>query len=139
MRNTKHAFSNQMIEEMLQRAGIQPTAQRIAICQYVFYEADHPTADQIKEWADRHFPKMSRATVYNTVKTLVDAGILSEFKFPHLDAAIYDRNTSIHYHFLDEKSGQLLDLTPEEVKVELKLKNNLKVKDISVLLRGTKG
>lgn len=139
MRHTKRPFGQQKIEEMLQEAGINPTAQRIAICQYVFSEADHPTADQIKEWADRHFPKMSRATVYNTVKTLVDAGILSEFKFPHSDAAVYDRNTSIHYHFLDEKTGQLIDLTPEEVKVELKLKNKLKINDVSVLLRGTKG
>ena len=138
MKRKENSLSPRQIEAMLQQAGIHPTAQRIAICQYVFCEADHPTADQIKEWADRNFPKMSRATVYNTVKTLVDAGILSEFKFPHSDAAIYDRNTSIHYHFLDERTGELIDLTPEEVKVDLKLKSKFKVKGILVLLKGTK-
>jgi|SRR5579863_2408388 len=136
MKQKKNHLSSRQVEKILVEAGIHPTAQRIAIGRYLFCEADHPTVDRIKEWADRNFPKMSRATVYNTVKKLVEGGVLSEFKFSHSDAAIYDRNTSVHHHFLDEKTGELIDIAPEEVKVELQLKTRLEVKGISVFLRG---
>ncbi|TAK06044.1 MAG: transcriptional repressor [Candidatus Manganitrophaceae bacterium] len=138
MNRKKKPLSHPDVEKRLVDAGVQPTAQRIAICGYILGEADHPTAEEIKKWADRHFPKMSRATVYNTVKTLVDAGILQEFKFPHSDAAVYDSNTDIHYHFLDEKTGELHDVQPESVDLSVKLKEGFKVKGIQILLRGTK-
>ncbi len=103
----KKQLSHAETEQRLIDAGVQPTAQRIAICRYILSEADHPTADEIKKWADRYFPKMSLATVYNTLKVLVDAGIIQEFKLPHSDSTVYDCNTDVHYHFLDENTGQL--------------------------------
>lgn len=131
-------LSHAEIEKQLAEAGVQATAQRIAICRYILCEADHPTAEEIKKWADRHFPKMSLATVYNTLKTLVDAGIVQEFRFPHSDAAVYDCNTDVHYHFLDEKTGELHDVHPESVNLSVKLKEEFKIKGIQILLRGTK-
>ncbi|GEM_PF-556879 len=138
MNRKKLQLSHADIEKQLVNAGVQPTAQRIAICRYILSEADHPTAEEIKKWADRHFPKMSMATVYNTLKALVDAGIVQEFKFPHSDAAVYDCNTDVHYHFLDEKTGRLHDVEPESVRLSVKLKEEFKVKGIQILLRGTK-
>lgn len=138
MQKKKQLLSSSEIEKRLSAAGVQPTAQRIAICRYVLCEADHPTADDIKKWADLNFPKVSMATVYNTMKTLVDAGILSEFKFPHSDSAVYDSNTGVHYHFLDEKTGELFDIEPEAVDLSIKLKEKFKVTGIQVLFRGRK-
>ncbi|MBI3802746.1 MAG: transcriptional repressor [Nitrospirae bacterium] len=138
MQKERIKFSHAEIEKQLIAAGVQPTAQRIAICQYILSEADHPTAEEIKKWADRHFPKMSMATVYNTLKILVDAEILQEFKFPHSDAAVYDCNTAVHYHFLDEKTGALHDVEPESINLTVKLKKEFTVKGIQILLRGTK-
>src|SRR4051812_15024374 len=109
-------LSSQDIEAKLEAAGIQPTAQRIAICRYVLCEADHPSAEDVKDWADRNFPKVSLATVYNTLNTLVAAGLLREFRFPHSERVIYDPNLSSHFHFLDEDSGKLYDLTPDQVE-----------------------
>ncbi len=134
----KTLFSALEIEKRLSEAGVQPTAQRIALCRYLLCEADHPTADEIKKWADLNFPKISMATVYNTLKALVDAGILKEFKFPHSDSAVYDCNTSVHYHFLDEKTGELFDIAPEAVNLSVKLQDKFKVTEIQVLFRGRK-
>src|SRR5262249_26897232 len=67
------------IENRLNEHGVQPTAQRIAICRYVLCEADHPTAEDVKKWADANFPKMSLATVYNTLGILVAAGLCVSF------------------------------------------------------------
>lgn len=131
-----HCLSPGEIEARLLAAGVQPTAQRIAICRYVLCQAEHPTADQVKEWADRNFPKLSLATVYNTLNLLVRAGLLKELRFPHREKAVYDNNVSPHFHFLDEKSGELFDVSPEEVEVSPKLKSMFQVKSVEVLLMG---
>ena len=130
-------LSPQEIETRLKDAGIQPTAQRIAICRYVLCEADHPTAEQVKDWADLNFSKISLATVYNTLNTLVGAGIPKELRLPHSESVIYDDRVTDHYHFLDEKTGKLIDVMPDEVDVVPRLKRGLKVKSIEVLLKGT--
>jgi len=130
-------LSTSEIEERLLAANVRPTAQRIAICRYVLCQADHPTADQVKDWADKNFPKMSMATVYNTLGLLVNSGLLKELKLAHLDKVIYDINVGPHHHFLDEKSGRLIDLDPEEVEISSKLKKMFDFKEIQVLLRGS--
>jgi Fur family transcriptional regulator, iron response regulator len=137
LKSRDHCLSPGEIEARLKEAGVQPTAQRIAICRYVLCQADHPTADQVKDWADKNFPKMSLATVYNTLNLLVKAGLLHELRLPHSDKVIYDNNLSPHHHFLDEKSGDLFDLTHEEVEVSAKLKKEFQISHVQVLLRGT--
>ncbi|HEY8279657.1 MAG TPA: Fur family transcriptional regulator [Bdellovibrionota bacterium] len=132
-----HCLSPSEIESRLTQAGVQPTAQRIAICRFVLCEADHPTAEEVKAWADKNFPKLSLATVYNTLHLLVNAGLLKELKFPHSEKVIYDNNISPHYHFLDEKTGELFDLSPDEVEVSPKLKSIFQVKNVEVLLKGS--
>lgn len=121
------------IEERLSTAGVRPTAQRIAIAQYVLCAADHPTADDVKRWADKNFPKLSMATVYNTLSVLVKAGLLREFRLSHSTKVVYDHNIESHHHFLDEKTGKLYDLSPDEVEVKVK---RAKVRQVEVLLRG---
>jgi Fur family iron response transcriptional regulator len=132
-----HCLSPSEVESRLLAAGVQPTAQRIAICRYVLCQAEHPTADQVKDWADKNFPKLSLATVYNTLNLLVKAGLLKELRFPHMEKAVYDNNISPHYHFLDEKSGELFDVSTEEVEVSPKLKAMFQVKSVEVLFKGS--
>lgn len=132
-----HCLSPSEIESRLQAAGVQPTAQRIAICRYVLCQAEHPTAEQVKDWADRNFPKLSLATVYNTLNLLVKAGLLKELRLPHTDKVIYDNNVSPHHHFLDEKTGELFDLDPADVSVAPKLKSGFQVKKVDVLITGS--
>ena len=125
------------IETTLLGAGVQPTAQRIAICRFVLCEADHPTADQVKAWADKNFPKMSLATVYNTLNILVGAGLLKELRFPHSEKVIYDNNLTGHFHFLDEETGELFDVKEDEVEIAPRLKKMFQIKNVEVLLKGT--
>lgn len=131
-----HCLTPQEIESRLLTAGVRPTAQRIAIAQFVLCTADHPTADDIKKWTDKNFPKLSMATVYNTLAVLVKAGLLREFRLPHSPSVIYDQNLEIHNHFLDEKSGKLYDLDAGEVTVSLKPGTRATVRQMDILLRG---
>ncbi|MFS4457648.1 Fur family transcriptional regulator [Bdellovibrio sp. HCB2-146] len=132
----KPCLSANDIQERLQNAGVQPTLQRLAICKFVLNEADHPTADDVKEWADVNLGKISQATVYNTLNTLVDAGILKEFKFPHSGKVVYDCNTHDHFHFVDESTGKIYDIDPADVKIDIAIPKKFKVKDIKLVLKG---
>lgn len=123
------------IARRLADAGVQPTAQRIAIARYVLCEADHPTAEQVKSWADKNFPKMSMATVYNTLKILAGAGLLKKISFPHLNEAVYDDNITPHYHLIDEKTGRMSDLDPADFKVTANLKG-VRIREIEIFIKG---
>lgn len=134
----KTSISTQTLIQRLQKSGVNPTAQRIAIFQYVMCEGDHPTAEEVKTWVDDHFPKISLATVYNTLRTLVEADLLREFKLPHTSKVVYDNNVTKHHHFLDEDSGQLIDIPIDMIELKPKAKRDFLIRDMHVLIRGKK-
>ena len=59
----------------LREHGIQPSAQRVAVAQYVLDTEDHPSADQVFARVRKGFPMLSRATVYNTLNLFVTEGL----------------------------------------------------------------
>jgi Fe2+ or Zn2+ uptake regulation protein len=63
------------LSERLLAAGIQPSAQRLAIGEYVLFTEDHPSADEVlMKMAEkgRGVSMISRATVYNTLNLFVE-------------------------------------------------------------------
>jgi Fur family iron response transcriptional regulator len=133
----KQCLSTQEIQRKLEDAGIQPTVQRIAICKYVLCEADHPTADQVKDWATQNLTTISQATVYNTLKTLVEAQLIREFRFPHSEKVFYDCTVDDHFHFIDEKTDKIFDIRAEDVEMKFNIPKKFKVTDIKLVLKGT--
>lgn len=129
-------FSTDEIEQKLLDKGVQPTIQRIALCKYILCDADHPTAENVFEWAQKNLTKISQATVYNTLGTLVNSGLIRTFKFPHTEKLVYDCNTEDHFHFFDEKSERVLDIEPESIKVTIDLPKKYKVKGFDILFKG---
>ncbi|MDE2291050.1 MAG: transcriptional repressor, partial [Elusimicrobia bacterium] len=96
-----------------------------------------PYPDQVN-WMDRNFPKVSLATVYNTLAALVRVGLLRELRPPHTGRTVYDDNVAEHYHFLDDRTGRLYDVDPARVAVTPRLGAGFSVRRVDVLLRGTK-
>lgn len=129
-------LTNQEIEALLVKNGVPATLQRIAICKYVVCEADHPTAEQVFEWAKNNLQKISQATVYNTLGVLTEVGLIRAFKFPHSEKVVYDCNTEDHFHFFDEKTGRLVDVEHSSVQVNLDLPKNYKVHGFDLVLKG---
>jgi Fur family iron response transcriptional regulator len=125
------------IESLLKKKGIQPTAQRIAVCKYVLCETEHTTVEQVKEWADNNFPKISLATVYNTLNVLVEFGLIKALKLSHSDKVIYDNNIENHYHFLDESTGKIYDINPEQISLNYNLEPNFIINDCELIIKGT--
>ncbi|MFN8847871.1 MAG: Fur family transcriptional regulator [Bdellovibrionales bacterium] len=129
-------FTKEDIEKKLLDKGVQPTLQRIALCQYLLCNADHPTAEQVFNWAQENLHKISQATVYNTLGTLTEVGLVRTFRFPHSDKVVYDCNTQDHFHFFDEKTGQLHDVDPSSVDVNFSLPNKYKINGFDLVFKG---
>lgn len=137
MKKPSLCLSREQIEERLREKGLTPTLQRVGICQYVLCEADHPSAEDVQNWAQANLGKISLATVYNTLGSLVDVGLLREFRFPHLEKAVYDNNIEEHHHFFDETSGRVLDIPAEALDLKTSLGKDFQVSGYEILLKGT--
>ncbi|MGH9630032.1 MAG: Fur family transcriptional regulator [Bryobacteraceae bacterium] len=121
---------------ILEEHGIQPTAQRVAVAEYVLRTEEHPSADKVWAVVGEKFPAISRATVYNTLNLFVEKGLLREL---HLapDSVLFDSNTERHHHFIDEATGQIYDIPWDQVEVSSnKPLPDFEVTDYQVVMRG---
>ena len=106
------------VAELLRGAGLRPTRQRVALAQLLFAEGDrHVTAERLHEEALASKVPVSLATVYNTLHQFTEAGLLREVAIEGAKT-YFDTNTSNHYHFFCERSGQLLDIDTSDIRIE---------------------
>lgn len=99
-----------LIAKTLSAAGLRPTRQRLALAALLFSGSDrHVTAERLFDEAIAARLSVSLATVYNTLHQFTAAGLLREIA---VDGAkvYFDTNVSEHHHFLNEDTGELLDI-----------------------------
>jgi Fe2+ or Zn2+ uptake regulation protein len=120
----------------LEDAGIQPSAQRLAVAAYVLATDDHPSADQVWEVAKKALPVLSRATVYNTLNLFVEKGLLRELILSE-GKVVFDPNVGKHHHFIDEASGRIHDVPWDALEVAgADALPGFRVREYQVVLRG---
>ncbi len=103
------------LEAHLQRHGVIPTPQRLQIAEVLFRRPQHMSADQIMAAVNRsETTRVSKATVYNTLKLFTDKGLVREVI---VDPArvFYDSTTGSHHHIYNVDSGELQDIPSHEV------------------------
>ncbi len=67
--------------EFMARRGLRSTEQRRVIIDKLFQTSEHVTIDQLLEAARAEDSRIGYATVYRTMKLLVEAGLVHERKF----------------------------------------------------------
>jgi Fur family iron response transcriptional regulator len=106
------------VAKLLRGAGLRPTRQRVALAQLLFAGGDrHVTAETLHEEAQARKVPVSLATVYNTLHQFTGAGLLREVAVEGAKT-YFDTNTSNHYHFFCEVSGQLMDIATGAIRIE---------------------
>lgn len=106
----------------LKQAGCRITKQRLAIINFVAGRKDHPSARQILNEINSD-SGVSFATVYNTLKTLVDLELIREIDFEHGDNR-YDTNLIPHLNLVCIECGNIKDIdfklpiSPEVIKTK---------------------
>lgn len=125
------------VSELLRRAGLRPTRQRVALARLLFAGEDrHVTAEALHEEAVRVGQRVSLATVYNTLHQFKRAGLLREIAVCG-QRAYFDTNTSNHNHYFIEGNGSLIDIPGDSIRVEglPQPPGDLKVSHIDVVVR----
>src|SRR5690348_5305309 len=126
------------VVELLNEHGIQPSAHRVAVAQYVLTTEEHPSADRVWARVKSRFPMISRATVYNTLNLFVEKQLLREL---HLapDSVVFDPNMDQHHHLIDDDSGRIYDVPWSSVEVcNVANIHGYEIRDYQVVMHGRK-
>ena len=91
---------------LLQGARLRQTPQRLAIVEEVLTQ-DHPTAAEVYDAVRVRFPTMGLATVYATLNTMVERGLLRPLAFEN--AVRFDANVTPHVNLICTACGRITD------------------------------
>ena len=118
-------------------AGLRTTPQRYAVLEHLARRRVHATADEIFLAVNRTDPRASRATVYNSLRSLEKAGLVREV-MSEGKAARYDASLHRHHHFVCERCGivediEWFDLPPAAAQAAL---GGREVRHYDIVFRG---
>lgn len=106
------------IASFLRIAGLRLTRQRITLGRLLFEGGgSHKTAEELHAEVKSLGEQISLATVYNTLRDFIGAGLLRELAVDGSKTYV-DTNTSNHNHFYVESTGKLIDIPGNSISVE---------------------
>ncbi len=97
------------VKRSLEGSGLRCTQQRYAVMAFLTEHTGHPTAAEIFEAVNRMDPRSSRATTYNNLRDLVQAGLVREVAVEGR-AARFDAKGTRHHHFICDRCGNVEDM-----------------------------
>ncbi len=97
---------------LLRERGVNPSHQRVRVLAHLLANQDHPTAESIHKALLPEMTTLSKMTVYNTLRVLLDAGLA---RIVHIEdnETRYDVVTGEHGHFKCEDCGAIFDFKVE--------------------------
>ncbi len=102
-------------EYMCHEHGLKVTHQRLEIFRELLNNPDHPTADMVFQRIKGRFPAMSRDTVFRTLSTLSECGIIR--KIDTLESVTrYDIPYENHHHLICTKCGEIMDFVWSDIE-----------------------
>ena len=112
-KNGYYMLMNQnIIIEKLSEKNIRPSLQRMAVYGFLAENPIHPTVDTIYQALHPEIPTLSKTTVYNTLKQLVDCGLVQTVTIEDGELR-FDADISNHLHFKCTKCGEVFDVFKE--------------------------
>ena len=125
------------ITEAMKTKGLRITPQRFSVYANLLARTDHPTVEQI--WGDlnQDFSMSSKATVYSTLTTLKEVGLVREVLLED-GVSRFDANVAEHHHFFCLKCKAIEDLAWEVFRPPLVnlLRSGLTVKAYEATIHG---
>lgn len=135
MKKEKHGID-------LKDSNLKVTPQRIAVLEALNILKEHPTADRIKEYVVKNHPHIAVGTIYKTLETFVEKGLVRKVKTEQ-DVMRYDAILDKHHHLYCKDTERIEDFFDDELNNMLekyfdkKKIPNFKVKDIKLQIIGT--
>ena len=135
-------MGSEKIHNIISNMGLKVTPQRMAVLEALITLGNHPTADNIIEYIKKNHPHIAVGTVYKTLETYYEKGMLKKVK-TEKDYMRYDPILEKHHHLYCEESNRIEDYYDEELNELLenyfnkKKIKNFNIEDIKLHIVGT--
>ena len=124
------------IKRSLESSGLRCTPQRFAVLAFLLEQNRHPTAIEIFKAVNSTDPRSSKATTYNNLRDLVQAGLVREVAIEGR-AARFDAKGLLHHHFICDRCGTVEDLAWYDVpRPDARSLGKRIVRDCELIFRG---
>jgi Fur family transcriptional regulator, peroxide stress response regulator len=108
-------FKGKRSHKTVKEAEEPLTRQRQIVLDVIRTSDEHLTANEVFDASRKAMPTISQATVYNSLRYLKEAGLISEITFGN-GASRFDRETCRHDHAICKVCGKLTDFDlPETI------------------------
>ncbi|NND89443.1 MAG: transcriptional repressor [Granulosicoccus sp.] len=108
MNDSDVRFDPQEVSDALRAAGLQVTAQRLAVYRAVS-ESPHATSDSICQVVREELGVISRQAVYDALNVMSEHGLLRRIQ-PAGSPARYEHRVDNHHHLACRQCGTLVDV-----------------------------
>ncbi|WP_424356183.1 Fur family transcriptional regulator [Methanobacterium sp. MBAC-LM] len=127
------------MKKELRAHGVKITPQRLEIIgKLEELGSSHPSFNDVYKAVEAKYPSISRSTVYENLKLLVELGIIGTFHYK--GEVHYEMNFEPHVNMVNS-SGKIVDIKNDEIKDHLKEieriineKEGIKIKNLMVLV-----
>ena len=109
-------MSNPEVLNRLRSCGCHPTPQRLEVAAVIMERPQHLSADQILERLREAGSRVSKATVYNTLRLFSSCGLVKEINVDPT-RKYYDSTTHPHHHFYNEDTGEITDIPADQISI----------------------
>lgn len=111
-----HEHAIEEIDPLLRAHGLRRTPQRHVTLEAIARLAGHATADQIVDRVKKKLPSISPSTVYRTLGTLEEVGIICHAHLGHTASVYHVGTAGLHQHLVCERCGALQEVDDSVTK-----------------------
>jgi Fur family peroxide stress response transcriptional regulator len=102
------------LSQSLREAGLRLTHQRLEIVRVIASDETHPDVETVYQAVRDRVPTISLDTVYRTLATLTERGLVTRVLFTP-GPARYDANPARHHHFVCTRCGLVRDVDDRDL------------------------
>ena len=110
------------IVDKFQEQGYKITPQRRGIFEILIGNESHPRAEDIYDVLKEKMPDVSLATVYNTLNTLKELGMVNVLSITEDSSIRYDPTTEVHDHLFCLGCNRIFDVERDATEMGISKK-----------------
>ena len=104
------------LERALREDGVRITKQRSALLEVLAQADDHPDATELHRRAKALDDSVSLATVYRTLATLEEQGVVNKLQFEGEAARFETTDIPHHDHIIDVDTGDVIEFRNDKIE-----------------------
>jgi len=108
-----HDHALEKVDDLIRSHGLRRTPQRQATLEAVAAAAGHATAEEIVKRVRKKLPAVSPSTIYRTLASLEEVGILCHAHLGHTASVYHVGTAGLHQHLVCERCGRLQEVADD--------------------------